>query len=282
MALLPSPLPGHASGQGRPQGLAKVVIILWPPLPTHPAERGSHSILRLLSTSCPPDLPSCPAGPAPDPDEHLCLSVGICAKSTRVACVQPPERWGSWIHLPCFPGSLLQSGSWLGVTRGIPAVHRPHRQLHRGEGQGQRRGWRLGGVREAFSRRWVGGCTESFLCAVLGAQRALSVESYFISRLDHCSPLLLPLPLLPPEPLQSTQPAAARAMLPNRKSDHITPHSPAPPQLPIMCGSEAKPWPQHRPGLPSLGVGREGWVLCTSANSSPPPPSPPPSKLQPH
>lgn len=48
-------------------------------------------------------------------------------------------------------------------------------------------------------------------------------------RLDHCSHLLLALPLLPPKPLQSTLLAAARAALPNRKSDHITPHSPAPP-----------------------------------------------------
>ena len=161
---------GSASAQEPPWGVARA----WPRFPllslATPQVKGDLKVLLRLLLSCGHRCPHtlrnkaltafsgsrAPPAPqishpalqalAPDPDEHLCLSVGIRAKSTRVACVQPPERWGSWIHLPCFPGSLLQSGSWLGVTWGIPAVHRPRRQPHLGEGLGQRGGWRLGGV----------------------------------------------------------------------------------------------------------------------------------------
>ena len=112
----------------RPHTLRKEALTAFSGSRAPPAPQISHPALQVL---------------APDPAEYLCLSVGICAESTRVACVQPPERWGSWIHLPCFPGSLLQSASWVGVTRGIPAVHRPSRQPHgvRGWGRGEGGGW---------------------------------------------------------------------------------------------------------------------------------------------
>lgn len=57
----------------------------------------------------------------------------------------------------------------------------------------------------------------------------LSTQALPHPSLDHCSGLLPALSLPPPEPLQSLPLAAARAILPNHKSDHITPHSPAPP-----------------------------------------------------
>lgn len=167
-------------------------------------------------------------------------------------------RWGSWTHLPCFSGSQVLGGA----TLGIPAAPRPadwQTDWVRGWGREEEGSWGgVGGLGEAGhpDARLVG-CTNS-------SERSARC---LLSCLDHCSPLLPACPLLPPSPHQSTQLAAARATLPNHKSDHITPHSPAlspPPQLPIISGREAKPCPQHWPDLPSGGgLGRVGPLhLC--------------------
>lgn len=167
---------------------------------------------------------------------------------------------------------------------GDSSCSQPSRQTHRvmGWGRGAGRGW-VGGVRKAFSGRWSrqmpAGCTES----------SEHSARYLISRLDHCSRLFLPLPLLPPKPLQSTQLAAARAMLPNHhKSDHITPHSPAPPSFPSYVGG--KPSPVLCAGLacPAVGAGKDGSFAPPQAHHphSPcaltPPIPPPPSTSSSH
>lgn len=51
LGLDPAPrcLPDQSSGEGRSQGLSKVVITLWPLLPTHPAGGDFSTILRLCA-----------------------------------------------------------------------------------------------------------------------------------------------------------------------------------------------------------------------------------------
>lgn len=143
---------------------------------------------------------------------------------------------------------------------GTPA---PHRLADcRAEGE---EGGLAGGGQGSFLQRW------SRQTAALGARSSERSAKCFISRLDHCSHLLLALPLPSPEPLQSTLLAAARAMLPNRKSDHVTPHSPAPPashhmQEGSQTLSSALAWPAQ------WGAGKDGPFVPLQAHAPPCPP----------
>ena len=173
-----------------------------------------------------------------------------------VGCVCNSSGWGFGIRLLYFPGSVLQARPGVGRCWGLQLL--PDVQtIPQGGGLGQKGGGRVGVgvVKEAFSRRWSRQ-TQAGRWSSEHSARCL------FSRLDHCSGLLLTLHLPSPEPLQSTPLAAARAMLPNRKSDHVTPHSPAPPASHHMQeGSQTR----QEPGLPSLvcvcvggGAGKDG------------------------
>lgn len=130
-------------------------------------------------------------------------------------------------------------------------------------------------IKDASSRRWSRQ-TQGSLCGVLSIQPCL--PRCLTSRLDHCSHHLLALSLLSPEPLQSTLLAAARAMLPNRKSAHVTPHSPAPPashhmQEGSQTLSSAGTW------IAQWEAGKDGSLAPQQAHH---PPFPLPPRLQPH
>lgn len=91
LAPLPFPLPGHASGQERPQGLAKVVIILCPLSPTHPAKGGSHGILERL---LPPRSPILPSGSLPQIQMSICVCLWGSMQRAHVWLVCSPQKGG--------------------------------------------------------------------------------------------------------------------------------------------------------------------------------------------
>lgn len=77
---------------------------------------------------------------------------GDTCEAHACGCVCSPRRWGFWIHLPCFPGNLLQAGSWVGRRWGFQ-LFTAQQTDPQGDGLGQRGGEGLGGWgQESFFR----------------------------------------------------------------------------------------------------------------------------------
>lgn len=178
--------------RGHTAEYAKVVIILWSPLTTQPNEGDSSNI---------PRLPTSTQMAYPGPTSlFMCLLVGICVNSMHVCRLK-----GVTPRFSCRPGPEQVDAGVGGVV--VSPVVPPSR-----EEKGLT-------VRAGISRMY----TNQALALSREPSASCLVPAWTTAVASPCSPSFY----LAPPIWAACLPAAARAILPNHKSDHITPHAPA-------------------------------------------------------